>query len=503
MQLCNLLTSLQLPEAIATIEATGLSADSRAIEAGFVFFAVTGTSGDGHDYIDQAIANGALMVVGEKELGDTIDQTSIPYVRSHDIRKDYAIACARFWPKRPAIQVAITGTNGKTSIAEFLRQIWQNATWEAASLGTLGAKTARTGLSLDAPHLAPSGLTTPGADDLFRTIDKLARSSVRCLALEASSHGIDQDRLSPLAIHVAGFSNLSRDHLDYHGDMDAYFATKLRLFTELLPDGGAAVINSDDDYGQKIIKAIEHRPIVLKTIGTSPTDDLQIKSLDAKDYGFDAHISYAGKSYQFPLALMGRFQAENALLAALLAHLSGLSLTDSLGALPSLKPIAGRMQPVHGHPAHARILVDYAHTPDAIENALSLLRPETKGRLIILFGCGGDRDKGKRPLMADAAVKYADIIYVTDDNPRSEDPEAIRADILSHLSAKDAARCHEIGNRKAAIQTAIDTLRAGDVLLIAGKGHETTQLIGTETLPFDDAAVARSALAFLPKGGLV
>lgn len=493
MRLYNLFPDMTLPDEVANIAITGLGADSRKIAKGWLFVAIAGNQSDGHDHIKSAIANGAVAVLGAQE----ISGLSVPYLRSENVRKDFAAACARFWPKRPSIQAAITGTNGKTSIAEFLRQIWQKATWEAASVGTLGAKTAKTGHSLDEPHLSASGLTTPGPDDLFRVIDALARQSVRCLALEASSHGIDQDRLAPLAIHVAGFSNLSRDHLDYHGDMERYFATKLRLFTELLPDGAAAAINCDDAYGQKIIDAISARPIVLKTVGHATSADLQIKSLTAMDYGFQAHLHYEGKDYHYPIALMGRFQAENAILAALMARLSGLSLSDSFGALPSLRPIAGRMQPVHGHPQKARILVDYAHTPDALTNALRLLRPETKGKLFVLFGCGGDRDKGKRAMMGDAAAELADIAYITDDNPRSEDPAAIRRDVMQN----GADNFIEIGNRKAAIQTAIDTLGTGDCLLIAGKGHETTQMVGTETLPFDDAAVARSALAFLPIGG--
>ena len=493
MQLCDLFTDIAMPHDVAALKVKGVSADSRRIAEGWAFVAISGTQADGHDYIEAAIANGAIAIIGEKSDLDC----QVPYLQSSAIRRDYAYACARFWPKRPAIQVAITGTNGKTSIAEFLRQIWQKASWEAASVGTLGARTAKTGLSLDEPQLSTEGLTTPGPDDLFRVIDALSRQSVRCLALEASSHGIDQDRLTPLSLHVAGFSNLSRDHLDYHGDMDSYFTTKLRLFTTLLPDGAAAAVNSDDAYGKKIIKAIAKRPIVLKTIGSSPSADLHIQSLTSQDYGFDAQFTYGGHSYRYPLALMGRFQAENAILAALLAHLSGLSLHDSFGALPTLRPIAGRMQPVHGHPQKARILVDYAHTPDALENALTLLRQETKGQLVVLFGCGGDRDKGKRAMMGDVAVTLADTVFITDDNPRSEDPAAIRQEVMQQASEKFV----EIGNRKAAIQTAIDTLGKDDCLLTAGKGHETTQMVGTETLPFDDAAVARAALAFLPIGG--
>lgn len=493
MKLRDILPNIPLSDQLGALAITGITSDSRRVEAGYLFIAIAGHEADGHDYIPQAIAKGCAAILGEQAL----DELAVPYLRSTAIRQDYAAASARFWPKRPAIQVAITGTNGKTSTAEFLRQIWQKATWEAASIGTLGARTAKSGHSLDAPHLSTSGLTTPGAEDLFRVMDTLARQSVRCVALEASSHGIAQDRLAPLSIHVAGFTNLSRDHLDFHGDMDSYFAAKSKLFTELLKDGAAAAINVDDPYGKILADQLQQRAIVLKTVGTDASCDLQIMALTSREYGFDARFSYGGKSYQYPIALMGRFQAENALLAALLAHLSGLSLSDSFGALPALRPIPGRMQPVHGHPDKARILVDYAHTPDALENALTLLRAETPGKLIALFGCGGDRDKGKRRQMGEIAQQFADQTYITDDNPRSEDPTLIRQDIIA--DKPDAFI--EIGNRKAAIQTAIDTLGAGDCLLIAGKGHETTQTVGLETLPFDDAAVARSAITFLPKGG--
>lgn len=493
MKLSHLFSHRTLASDIAEIDIVGISADSRKIQKGWLFVAIRGHEADGHDYIDDAMAKGAAAILAETP----ILNSALPLITSENIRYEYAQICARFWPKRPAIQVAITGTNGKTSTAEFLRQIWQKATWEAASLGTLGARTSQSGTSLDTPHLPSLGLTTPGAEDLFRVIDAVAKQSVRCLALEASSHGIEQDRLAPLSIHVAGFTNLSRDHLDYHKTMDAYFEAKSRLFTELLPDGAAAAINIDDAYGQKLALSIKDRALVLKTIGTTAGADLRITALHATDYGFDAHFSYQGTNYQYPIALMGRFQAENALLAALLAHLSGLSAHDAFGALASLQPIPGRMQPVHGHPLKARILVDYAHTPDALGNALCLLRQEIEGKLIVLFGCGGDRDKGKRPQMADKAREWADVIYVTDDNPRSESPADIRGDIIGD----NRDRIIEIGNRKAAIQTAIDTLGEGDCLLIAGKGHETTQTIGHETLPFDDAAVARAALAFLPPMG--
>ena len=488
MQLCDLTPHLaNLPQDIAQASLSGLSADSRRIETGWVFFAISGNDADGHDYIEQAIANGAIAIMGERP-ADAIGPLSVPYIPSDNIRRDFAAACAKFWPKRPAIQAAITGTNGKTSVAEFLRQIWQNSSFSSASLGTLGAITATKDLAPDVPSL-----TTPGPEDLFATIDQLARGGISCLAIEASSHGIAQDRLTPLSVHVAGFTNLSRDHLDFHGDMESYFACKAKLFTDILPDGAAAVIWHDDPHGEKLVQMLTDRPLVLKTIGWSKQSDLQIIDLTQTNYGYDAKFTFAGKSYHYPLALMGRFQAENALIAALMAHLSGLAAHDSFGALPNLKPIAGRMQPVYGHPQNARILVDYAHTPDALENALRLLRQETTGQLLVLFGCGGDRDKGKRPMMGQVALDLADVVYVTDDNPRSEDPSVIRSEIINGQTD----RIIEIGNRKAAIQTAIDALGEHDCLLIAGKGHEATQTMGHETLPFDDAAVARSALTFL------
>ena len=487
VQLCNLFDDFEFNKDDSAKIVAGLSADSRKIEKGYVFAAISGDKADGHDYIDQAIKNGAIAIIGEKQLSSPI---SCPYIQVENARLALAKACARFWPKRPAIHAAITGTNGKTSIAEFLRQIWQSATWDAASCGTLGVRTPISGLSLDAPSL-----TTLGPDHLFPVIQQLARSGIRCLAVEASSHGLEQDRLSALDIHVAGFTNLSRDHLDYHGDMDSYFAAKARLFTELLPDGAAAAINIDDDYGRKLLTLIKDRPLVIKTIGHDESADLQILKLAVTDFGYDCHIRYAGETYHLPIALQGRFQVENALLAALMAHLSGLPVQDSLGALPRLKPIAGRMQPVSGHPQGAKILVDYAHTPDALDNALTQLRGDTKGRLLVLFGCGGDRDSGKRAMMGQVAHQKADIAYITDDNPRSEDPALIRAQIIE--GHNDAFI--EIGDRKKAIETAIADLTENDTLLIAGKGHETSQMIGHETLPFDDAAIARAALTFLPK----
>ena len=317
------------------------------------------------------------------------------------------------------------------------------------------------------------------------------------VVLEASSHGLAQGRLTGMPLHVAGFTNLSRDHLDFHGDMTAYFNAKASLFHHYLPDGAAAAIAIHDEAGQNLARELADRAIIVKTVGYQDSADLQIHKITPTSYGHDCQIAMHGETYHIALALEGRFQVENALLAALMAHLSGLPPQDSFGALARLKPIAGRMQPVAGHPKGAVILVDYAHTPDALENALRHLRPDVSGRLIALFGCGGDRDKGKRALMGQVASDLADKSYITDDNPRSEDPAAIRAEIM----AAGQGNFVEVADRRAAIEQAIQELEAGDCLLIAGKGHETTQLVGHETLPFDDVAIANVAVSFLSQGG--
>jgi len=395
---------------------------------------------------------------------------------------------ARVWPSQPGVVAAVTGTNGKTSTTEFLRQLWQRATWQAVAVGTLGV-TGTDMIKSGGAILSLPPLTTPDSISLHGTIAPLAKAGVTHLAIEASSHGLSQYRLDGMNIHLAAFTNLSHDHLDHHADMDSYFAAKIRLFTELLSEGGCAAINLDDPHSAAIIRALKDRAIVVKTFGYAEDADFHITSITPAGDGLNMRVIYNGHSWDIPLALSGTFQAINALTAAVMGYLGGLPLHDSLGALPYLKAAPGRMQNVHGHPKGARVVVDYAHTPDALAAALGALRPEATGKLCVLFGCGGERDPGKREMMGQVACQIADHVIVTDDNPRTEDPAAIRSSILN---ACDNAV--EIVPRDKAIATALAQLDVGDVLLIAGKGHETGQLIGNETLPFDDAALASNQL---------
>lgn len=468
----------------------GLAIDSRKVGVGGVFFAVSGTHSDGRDYIADAVKAGAVAVITDDRPFDA-GSISIPVLQVSNPRQVMAQIAARFWPAQPGMVAAVTGTNGKTSTAEFLRQLWQRVSWRAVSIGTLGVSGADM-LNVNGALLGLPSLTTPDSLSLHATINALTDAGLTHVALEASSHGLEQHRLDGLSLHVAAFTNLTRDHLDHHNDMGSYFAAKLRLFNALLKPGGHAVINIDDPHSQEIINALDGREIVITTYGTDKTADFCIESLIPAGDGLTMQVMHLGQRWHIPLALSGTFQAMNALAAAVMAHASGVPLHDSLGGLPYLSAAPGRMQTIYGHPKGVRIIVDYAHTPDALDAALAALRPETHGRLIVLFGCGGDRDAGKRKLMGAVAATAADHIIITDDNPRGEDPVAIRAAIAA--ACPDA---EEIIPRDAAIHRAVGMLQTGDVLLIAGKGHESIQLIGNETLPFDDAAVATNAIATL------
>ena len=493
MHLTELLT--QIPELTVCSGPTDkivgqITADSRAVHAGGLFVAVAGSKTDGHDFINNAIKNGAEVIVTDGRRTDV--PAHICLLTSPDSRADYARLAAKFYPARPAILTGVTGTNGKTSVCEYLRQIWSRATWPSASVGTLGVASDIEALSSNSAQL-----TTPPSEQLFSLLHNLRKGGVTHAAFEASSHGLDQMRLHQLAVNVAVFTNLSRDHLDWHGDMDSYFAAKAKLFFDNLLDGGTAVINIDDEWGQRLYTQLQSRDIVLWSVGVQDNADFQILSADSQHFGLDLQIKAAGQTFRYPLALSGEFQAINAVTAAAAAHASGMPLQDSFGALPYLLPVRGRMQPIHGHPDGARVIIDFAHTPDALEGALKALRTGTSGQLNLVFGCGGDRDKGKRAEMGKIAAAHADKIYVTDDNPRTEPPAAIRSEIMS-----GCPNAHDIAPRDKAIQMAIAELGSDDTLLIAGKGHETSQTIGTEVLPFDDASVARHALINLTGSSL-
>ncbi len=462
----------------ATLDVGRPVLDSRKAVAGDVFFALAGAKANGAQFIADAVAHGARAVVGEGERPDGLDP-KIAYVRVGNARRAVALAAARAYPRQPGTIAAVTGTSGKTSVAAFTRQIWQFE-WpcqrqprHARRGGAL-----RRGLWLaddagpdrTAPHARHAG-----------------RRGVSHLCLEASSHGLDQHRLDGVRLSAGAFTNLSRDHLDYHPTMEAYLAAKMRLFSELVPRGGGAAVWVDTDDGSHAAEIAAHHSLEVLGIGGTGAGITLLERVD-EGLGQRLLVEVAGKQRSILLPLVGAFQAANALVAAGLAILTGTPAADALNALPKLEGVPGRLELV-GTRNSAGVFVDYAHKPDALATALAALRPYVTGRLIVVFGCGGDRDRGKRPIMGRIASDKADLVIVTDDNPRSENPAAIRKEILA---AATGAR--EIGDRAEAIRTGIGLLQAGDVLLIAGKGHETGQIVGDRTLPFSDRDCAVEAL---------
>jgi UDP-N-acetylmuramoyl-L-alanyl-D-glutamate--2,6-diaminopimelate ligase len=461
----------------AEIKVSGLSADSRRVKPGDVFFALAGSKTDGRRFLAEAAKRGAVALIGKGARSEGV-AFSVPYVGVDDAHAALARAAARFYPRMPATIVAVTGTNGKTSVAAFVRQIWMRLGEVAASIGTIGC-------------VAPSGetpgnLTTPDPIFLHELMERLAGEGVTHLAMEASSHGLEQRRLDGVRLTAGAFTNLTRDHLDYHRTLDAYRAAKLRLFDTLLPAGAAAVVDADQPEAALIEDIARKRKLRFFGVGRAGAD---LTLLDSSREGFaqSLRVRARGKERRVKLPLVGTFQVSNALVAAGLAIATGTAAEDALRSLESLKGASGRLELV-GEKNGAPIFVDYAHTPDALANALIALRPYASARLVVVFGAGGDRDAGKRPLMG-AAVIRADRVFVTDDNPRSEDPAAIRKAIL-----QAAPGAVEIGDRGEAIRTAINELKRGDVLLIAGKGHETGQILRDRTLPFSDQAAVRTAL---------
>ena len=457
-----------LPETLA-----GISADSRAIRPGMLYAALPGAKWDGRAFIGEAVARGAVAVLASEGTVWPEDVARVPLLTAAEPRRALAKLAAARAGLAPAQVIAVTGTNGKTSTADFVRQLKQASGVAAASLGTLGV--------IAPGRQAEGGLTTPDPVALAETMAELAREGVQVAAIEASSHGLHQFRLDGLHLAAAGFSNLTRDHLDYHGTLDEYRAAKLRLFRELLPAGAPAVASTELDA--ETMEALRAIPgLFLRTVGDEG-DWLRLIRSTPHPGGQTLEIDGHGT---VELALPGRFQADNALLAAGLAMATGT--TEAVSLLPALQGVRGRME-LAAEPDGAAVYVDYAHTPDALERLLLALRPHTSGRLHVVFGAGGDRDRGKRPLMGAVAARLADRAIVTDDNPRTEDPATIRAAVLS-----GCPRGIEIGDRARAIAAGLDGLRLGDVLVIAGKGHEQGQTIGTEVHPFDDAKTVRQLL---------
>ncbi|HUJ99343.1 MAG TPA: UDP-N-acetylmuramoyl-L-alanyl-D-glutamate--2,6-diaminopimelate ligase [Stellaceae bacterium] len=461
----------------------GLTADSRTVKPGFLFAALAGSKLDGRRFVDDAIARGAVAVLTDDPAPlSTLAQQRPPVhvIFDPNPRRRLARIAARFYAPQPETMVAVTGTNGKTSVTVFTRQIWHHLGFRAASFGTIG---------IVGPDFAqPGSLTTPDPVSLHRELNVLARSGIDHVAIEASSHGLDQCRLDGLELGAAAFTNLTRDHLDYHRDMEAYFAAKARLFTELLPPDGTAVLNADSSEAARLGQLCRQRGQTVLTFGTAIGADLRLVAARPLDTGQELRLEVFGERRDLVLPLVGAFQASNALAALGLAIATGAPVERALDALPTLKGAPGRLQHVATHRNGAPVIVDYAHTPDALATVLGTLRAHCRGRLVVVFGCGGDRDPGKRSDMGAIAQRLADRVIVTDDNPRSEDPAAIRRAIL--------ARCpeaEEIGDRAHAISRGLALLEAGDLLLIAGKGHESGQIVAGITHPFDDAVIAREA----------
>ncbi len=474
---------MQPKSAGAQTEITGLTADSRRVGPGYLFAALPGTRADGRSFIGQAVAKGATAILAET--GTRLDEANraVALLTGDNPRRQLAILAARFHGGQPRTIAAVTGTNGKTSVAEFTRQIWQRLGHRAASLGTLG---------LIPPHeSAPAALTTPDPVELHRCLAALAADGIDHLAMEASSHGLDQYRLDGVRVGAAAFTNLSRDHLDYHGDATAYLAAKSRLFAELLLPGGTAVLNADVPEYEALAAIVRGRDLSLLSYGKAGSE-LRLVERSPSEAGQGLVLEVLGQPAEIDLPLAGEFQAANALAALGLAIACGADPGRALEALTKLTGVPGRIELVAETPAGGQVYVDYAHTPDALETVLAALRPHTRGRLVAVFGCGGDRDRGKRPIMGEVATRLADVAIVTDDNPRGEDPDAIRREVLA---AAPGAR--DIGDRRAAIEAGAALLQAGDILVVAGKGHEAGQIVGDRVLPFDDRTVAKEAVSNL------
>lgn len=481
---------LTVPGAV-DIRITGLAVDSRDVKPGFLFAALPGTKMHGGEFIQYAIRQGAGAILTDRE-GAAIAQaeiatSGIPVVVAQDPRQALAYAAALWFGAQPEIMVAVTGTNGKTSVASFTRQLWTLMGSEAVNIGTTGVEGAYT---------TPLAHTTPEPVTLHKVLADLAGHGITHAAMEASSHGLVQRRLDGVRLLAAAFTNLSQDHLDYHDTFEEYFAAKAGLFERVLPEDGTAVINIDADYGVDMAAVAEARGQDLLTVGRSEAAALRIRAQRFDSTGQDVRFEWNGVAHTARLDLIGGFQAENALVAAGLCIGTGSDIEETFQALSSLSTVRGRMELAATRANGASVFVDYAHTPDALRTALRAMRPHTLGRLVAVVGAGGDRDQGKRVLMGQAAAEEADLVFVTDDNPRSEDPAAIRKMVM-----QGAPEAIEVGDRAEAILRAVDALQPGDTLLVAGKGHETGQIVGDDILPFDDVEQASVSVAALDGSG--
>lgn len=464
---------------------TGLSVDSRKILPGHLFAALPGSNMHGAEFVKFALRMdvGAVLTdpVGAEHIADIIGET--PLVVTEDPRQALSYACALWFGAQPPSMVAVTGTNGKTSVANFTRQIWMEMGLAGANLGTTGVEGA---------FNAPMTHTTPEPITLHRLLHDMAKDGVTHAAMEASSHGLAQRRLDGVHLMAAAFTNFSQDHLDYHANFTEYFEAKAGLFSRVLAEDGVAVINMDDARGKDMASIARRQGHKVIRVGSNDYCELQLMAQRFDATGQEVRFAYHGEIHQVRLDLIGGFQASNVLVAAALVNAAGMDWRDIFSTLPLLQTVRGRMERAATRENGAAVFVDYAHTPDALATALRAIRPHVMGRLIVVFGAGGDRDRAKRPLMGEAARDHADVVFVTDDNPRSEDPSEIRRAILS--TVPDAT---EIPDRAEAILRGVDALSPGDTLLIAGKGHETGQIVGDDVLPFDDVEQASVAVAAL------
>lgn len=467
-------------------EISSLEVDSRRVKAGTLFAAMPGSKTHGAEFVPAALANGAIAVLtdaqGARIAGDAVRTAGAALVITDAPREALARTAALWSGAQPATMIAVTGTNGKTSVSTFVRQIWIEMGLDAVNLGTTGVEGAWT---------APLAHTTPEPITLHRTLAQAAANGITHAAMEASSHGLDQRRLDGVTLKAAGFTNFTQDHLDYHHTFEAYFDAKAGLFSRVLPEDGSAVVNLDDPKGVEMAAIARARGCNVITVGRDG-GDLHLVGQRFDATGQDLRFDWRGKPVQKRLALIGGFQAENVLLAAGLVIACGADPADVFDTLPHLTTVRGRMQLAATRENGAAVFVDYAHTPDAVATALAAMRPHVMGRLVVVVGAGGDRDTAKRPLMGQAACENADVVFVTDDNPRSEEPAAIRAAVMA-----GCPQATEVGDRAEAILRGVDVLGPGDALLIAGKGHETGQTIGDDVLPFDDVEQASVAVAAL------
>jgi UDP-N-acetylmuramoyl-L-alanyl-D-glutamate--2,6-diaminopimelate ligase len=467
----------ELSDVDSDSEVTGFAIDHRKVARGSVFGAFKGAVFNGEDFIGQAVDRGAVAVVARPQA--TVER--VPHLADEQPRRLFAELAARFYAPYPETVVAVTGTNGKTSTVEMTRQIWRMSGHRSASIGTLGVTTS--------DDQVKTGLTTPDIVTFLSNMAGLDRMGTSHVAYEASSHGLDQHRCEGVPLAAAAFTNFSRDHLDYHGTMEVYFEAKMRLFEELLPPGSTAVIWTDDPKSGEVMERAAKRGHELLTVGRDG-ERIRLVEQTPTALGQTLILEHSGKRHRLALPLIGAYQAANVLTAAALVLATGGEWNETLSAMQRLAPVRGRLERAVISRAGVPVYIDYAHTPDALAAAIAALRPHVEGRLIIVFGAGGDRDQGKRPQMGAVASRLSDVVIVTDDNPRGEDPAAIRSAIMAGASGAT-----EVSGRREAIAEAIRIARSGDIVLLAGKGHETGQIVGDRVLPFDDALVARECAA--------